>query len=97
MPDPTYVDEEIEGSNQPARDHDAERKQVNKDSTDKKHRPGDRDVREGETILLEQRRENKLLPVHDKERYEFLARYGDQVVSATGSAVQTEPAVHQTL
>ena len=83
MPDPTYVDyvdEEIEGSSQPARDHDAERKQANKDSADKKHRAGDRDMREGDTILLEQRRENKLSPVYEKERYEFLARYGDQVL-----------------
>ena len=88
MPDPTYVDEEIEGSNQPARDHDAERKQVNKDFTDKKHRTGDRDVRGGDTILLEQRRENKLSPVHEKERYEFLAQYGDQVVLKSPQGVQ---------
>ena len=48
MPDLTYVDEEIEGSNQAARDHDAEREQANEDYTDKKHRAADRDVREGD-------------------------------------------------
>ena len=90
----------MEGSNQAARDHDAERKQVNKDYTDKKHRVTDRDVREGDTVLLEQRRENKLSPVCEKESYEVLARYhrGPSCAEiATGSAVQTESAAHQTL
>ena len=46
----------------------------------KKHRAADRDVREGDAVLLEQRRENKLSPVYEKEPYEVLTRYGDQVV-----------------
>ena len=88
MPDLTYVDEEIEGGNQAARDHDAERKQANKGYTDKKHRAADRDVREGDTVLLEQRRENKLSPVYEKEPYEVLARYGDQVELKSPQGVQ---------
>ena len=35
MPDLTYVDEEIEGSNQVASNHDAEREQANEDYTTK--------------------------------------------------------------
>ena len=81
MPDLTYVDEEIEGSNQAARNHDAEREQANEDYTDKKHRAGDSDV-------LEQRRENKLSPVYEKEPYGVLARYGDQVVLKSPNGVQ---------
>ena len=82
MPGLSYVDEEIEGNNQAARNHDAEREQANKGYTDKKHRAADRDVREGETVLLEQRRENKLSPVYEKEPY------WDQVVLKSPHGVQ---------
>ena len=54
----------------------------------KKLRAVDRDMREGDTVLLEQRRENKLSPVYEKEPYEVLARYGDQVVLQSPQGVQ---------
>ena len=82
------MEEEIEGGNQAVRNHDAEREQANEDYTDKKHRAVDRDVREGDTVLLEQRRENNLLPVYEKEPYGVLARYGDQVVLKSPHGVQ---------
>ena len=88
MPDLTYVDKEIEGNNQAARNHDAEIEQANKDYTDKKHRAADRDVREGDTVLLEQRRGNKLSPMYEKEPHGVLAQYGDQVVLKSPHGVQ---------
>ena len=37
-------------------------------------------MREGDTVLLEKRKENKLSPCYEKEPYEVMSRYGDQVV-----------------
>ena len=67
MSESTYVDEEVEVSNQEARDHDAQKKQANKDYVDKKFHARVRDVREGDVVLLEQKRENKLSSSYERE------------------------------
>ena len=73
-------DQETDVSNQGARDRDAERKQANKDYVGKKFHAKERDVREGNLVLLEQKRQNKLSSSYEKEPYEVMTRYGDQVV-----------------
>ena len=88
MPELTYMEEEVEGGDQAVRDRDAQRKQTNKDYADKKLRAKERDVGEGDVVLLEQRRENKLSPAYEKEPYKVLARYGDQVVLQSPQGVQ---------
>ena len=62
-------DEEEDISDQGARDRDTQKKQANKDYVDKKFHARERDVRKGDWVLLEQKRQNKLM-----------TRYGDQVV-----------------
>ena len=37
-------------------------------------------MREGDLVLLEQKRQNKLSSSYEKEPYEVMTRYGDQVV-----------------
>ena len=71
-------DEEADISDQGARDHDTQKKQANKDYVDKKFHAKERDVREGDLVLLEQKRQNK--SSYEKEPYEVMTRYGDQVV-----------------
>ena len=88
MPELTYMEEEVEGGDQVVRDRDAQRKQTNKDYADKKLRAKERDVGEGDVVLLEQRRENKLSPAYEKEPYKVMARYGDQVVLQSPQGVQ---------
>ena len=48
----------------------------------------DREVKEGDTVLLEKKRENKLSPSYEKESYEVISRYGDQVVVQLPQGVQ---------
>ena len=73
-------DEEADISDQGARDRDTQKKQANKDYVDKKFHAKERDVREGDLVLLEQKRQNKLSSSYEKEPYEVMTRYGDQVV-----------------
>ena len=73
-------DEEADISDQGARDRDTQKKQGNKDYVDKKFHARERDVREGYWVLLEQKRQNKLSSSYEKEPYEVMTRYGDQVV-----------------
>ena len=73
-------DEEADISDQGARDRDTQKKQANKDYVDKKFIAKERDVREGDLVLLEQKRQNKLSSSYEKEPYEVMTRYGDQVV-----------------
>ena len=87
MPKLTYMEEEVEGGDQAVRDRDAQRKQTNKDYADKKLRAKERDVGEGDVVLLEQRRENKLSPAYEKVPYK-VARYRDQVVLQSLQGVQ---------
>ena len=73
-------DEEADISDQGARDRDTQKKQANKDYVDKKFIAKERDVREGDLVLLEQKRQNKLSSSYEKKPYEVMTRYGDQVV-----------------
>ena len=73
-------DEEADISDQGARDHETQKKQANKDYVDKKFHAKERDVRDGDLVLLEQKRQNKLSSSYEKEPYEVMTRYGDQVV-----------------
>ena len=73
-------DEEADVSVQGARDRDTQKKQANKYYVHKKFLAKERDVREGDVVLLEQRRQNKLSSSYEKEPYEVMTRYGDQVV-----------------
>ena len=84
----TYVDKEEEVSSQEARDSDAQNKQANKDYVDKKFHARERDVREGDVFLLEQKRENRLSSSFEREPYEVLAQYGDRVVLQSPEGVQ---------
>ena len=81
-------DEEMEVSDQGVRDRDTQRKQSNKDYVDKKFHARNREVREGDTVLLEKKKENKLSPSYEKEPYEVTSRYGDQVVLRSPQGVQ---------
>ena len=73
-------DEEADITDQGARDRDTQKKQANKDYVDKKFHARERDVREGDWVLLEQKRQNNLSSSYEKEPYEVMTRYGDQVV-----------------
>ena len=73
-------DEEADMSDQGARDRNNEKKQANKDYVDKKFHAKERNVQEGDLVLLEQKRQNKLSSSYEKEPYEVMTRYGDQVV-----------------
>ena len=73
-------DEDADTTDQGARDRDTQKKKANKDYVDKKFHARERDVREGDWVLLEQKRQNKLSSWYEKEPYEVMTRYGDQVV-----------------
>lgn len=73
-------DEEADISDQGARDRDTQKKQANKDYVDKKFHAKERDAQEGDLVLLEQKRQNNLSSSYEKEPYEVMTRYGDQVV-----------------
>jgi len=73
-------DEEAVISDQGARDRDTQKKQANKDYVEKKFHAKERDVQEGDLFLLEQKRQNKLSSSYEKEPYEVMTRYGDEVV-----------------
>ena len=88
---PELVDlekEEIEVSDQGVHDWDTQRKQSNKDYVDKRFHARDRNVREGDIVLREKKKENKLLPCYEKEPYDVMTRYGDQVVLRSPQGVQ---------
>ena len=73
-------DEEADMSDHGARDRNTEKKQANKDYVDKKFHAKECDVQEGDLVLLEQKRQNKLSSSNEKQPYEVMTRYGDQVV-----------------
>ena len=88
---PELVDleeEEIEVSDQGVHDRDTQRKQTGKDYADKRFHARDRNVREGDTVLLEKTKENKLSSCYEKEPYELMSRYGDQVILRSPQGVQ---------
>ena len=73
-------DEEEDITDQGARDRDTQKKQANKDYVEKRFHARERDVQEGDWVLLEQKRQNKLSSSYEKEPYEVMTLYGDQVV-----------------
>ena len=80
MPELTGLDdEEADKSDQGARDRHTQKKQENKDYVDKTFHAKERDVREGDLGLLEQKRQNKLSSSYEKDQYEVMTRYRDQV------------------
>ena len=82
LPDLVHVeDEEKKVSNQGVLDRDTQRKQSNKDYA------RNRGVREGDTVLLEKKKENKLSPSYE-EPYEVTSCYGDQVLLRSPQGVQ---------
>ena len=77
MPDLVNVEEEeVEVSNQAISDRDTQRKQFNKDYVDKRFHARDRNVREGDNVLLEKKKD-KLSPCYEKEPYQVISCYGD--------------------
>ena len=81
-------EEEVKVSDQAVHDQDTQRKQFNKDYADKRFHARDRNVREGDSVLLEKKKENKLSPCYEKEPYQVISRYGDQVVLQSPEGVQ---------
>ena len=73
---------------QQARDRDAEKKQVGADHADKRHQAAEKCIQEGDFVLLEKRKENKLSPHYEKEPYQVTARHGDQVQLKSPQGVQ---------
>ena len=73
-------DEKEDITDQGARDRDTEKKQANKDYVEKRFHTRAQGVREGDWVLLEQKRQKKLSSSCEKGPYEVMARYGDQVV-----------------
>ena len=89
MPELVNVEEEeVEVNDQAVRDRDTQRKQFNKDYVDKRFHARDRDVREGDSVLLEKKKENKLSSCYEKEPYQVMSRYGDQVVLRSPQGIQ---------
>ena len=66
-------------------EEDTQRKQFNK--VDKRFHARDRNVREGDNVLLE-KKENKLSPCYKKEPYRVISRYGHQVVLLSPEGIQ---------
>ena len=87
---PDYSDEveECRPSYQGVRDRDAERKQKCKDYVDSRFQAVDRDIKEGDQVFLEKRKENKLSPSFDKQPYTVVNRYGDQLTIMSPQGVQ---------
>ena len=73
---------------QQARDRDAEKKQVGADHADKRHQAAEKYIQEGDLVLLEKRKEDKLSPHYEKEPYQVMARHGDQVQLKSPQGVQ---------
>ena len=73
---------------QQARDRDAGKKQVGADHADKRHQAAEKCIQEGDFVLLEKRKENKLSLRYEKEPYQVTARHGDQVQLKSPQGVQ---------
>ena len=73
---------------QEVRDRAAEKKTLAKDYADKRNQAKDRDVKVGEAVLLEQKKENKLSPSYESEPYKVIRRHGDQVVLQSPQGVE---------
>ena len=78
LPEVADLEESEELGYQQTRDCDAE-KQIGADYADKRHHAAEKCVQEGDLVLLEKRKENKMSSHYEKEPYQVTARYGDQV------------------
>lgn len=58
----------------------SQRKQSNKEYLEKRLHAREREVKGGDAVLLEKRKENKLSTAYEREPYRVLSRYGDQVI-----------------
>ena len=58
----------------------SQRKQSNKEYVEKRLHAREREVKGGDAVLLEKRKENKLSTAYEREPYTVLSRYGDQVI-----------------
>ncbi|KAL9968960.1 hypothetical protein ACROYT_G021113 [Oculina patagonica] len=89
MPELVDLEEEKkEVSDQGIRDQDTQRKQSSKDYADKRFHARDRNVREGDTVSLEKKNENKLSSCYENEPYQVMSRCGDQVLLRSSQGVQ---------
>ena len=79
LPEVADLEESEELGYQQTRDRDAEKKQIGADNADKSHYAAKKCVQEGDLVLLEKKKENKLSSHYEKEPYQVTARYGDQV------------------
>lgn len=79
LPEVADLEESEELGYQQTRDRDAEKKQIGADYADKRHHAAEKCVQEGDLVLLEKRKENKLSSHYEKEPYQVTARYGNQV------------------
>ena len=78
MPELMGLDnEETDITDQGTRDRDTQKKQANKEYVDKKFKARERDVRAGDWVPLEQKRQNRLSSSYEKEPCEVMTRYGD--------------------
>ena len=96
MPELVNVEEEeVEVSDQAVLDRDTRRKQFNKDYVDKRFHDRDWNVREGNYVLLEKKKENKLSPCSEKEPYRVISLLGPGGVAITRMrSVQTQPSAY---
>ncbi|KAL9968935.1 hypothetical protein ACROYT_G021086 [Oculina patagonica] len=89
MPELVDLEEEKkEVSDQGIRDQDTQRKQSRKDYADKRFHARDRNVREGDTVSLEKKNENKLSSCYENEPYQVMSRCEDQVLLRSSQGVQ---------
>ena len=65
-----------------------QKKHIGADYADKRHQAAEKCIQEGDFVLLEKRKENKLSPHYEKEPYQVTARHGDQVQSKSPQGVQ---------
>ena len=88
LPEVADLEESEDPGYQQARDRDAEKKQVGADYADRRHQAAEKCIQEGNFVLLEKRKENKLSPHYEKEPYQVTARHGDQVQLKSPQGVQ---------
>lgn len=75
-------------SDQGVRDCDAHWKQANKYYVDMRLHTREKEVKQGNIVLLEKRKDNKLSTAYEKEPYTVLSRYGDQGILGSSQEVQ---------
>ncbi|PFX23911.1 Retrovirus-related Pol polyprotein from transposon 17.6 [Stylophora pistillata] len=97
MPELVNVEEEeLEVSDQAVRDRDNQRKQANKDFVDKTFHARDRNVKEGDSVLLEKKKENSLSPCYENEPYQHIKPFNmpdveEQKAPPKNAEPRTEP------